>query len=595
MPGVRSGIARLLPFLAWRKRVDARSLRADAVAGAVGALVVLPQGIAFATLAGLPPQYGLYCAIVPAIVAALFGSSWHLVSGPTNALSLVVFATVAPLALPRTDEYVTLVLTLTLIVGLIQLAMGVARLGGLVNFISHTVIVGFTTGAALLIFASQLPHFFGVPAGRGANFFDSVHRFASNIESIDAAITATAAVTLGVAVVARQTFRRVPYMIVAMVAGSAFAYVLSQSGFGSVPTAGALPSGIPALTLPSFDPDVWSKLVPAALALTVLGLTEAVSISRAIAQKSGQRIDGSQEFVGQGLSNVAGAFTSAYPSSGSFNRSGLNYESGARTPLASIIASLLLVVILFAVAPLGAYLPFAVMAAVLLVVAWGLIDIPEIRRIARTSRGDLFVFVVTFVATLVTALEFAVFVGVLASLLVYLHRTTHPSVTRVAPDASTPQRRFAALGTASRACPQLDILRLDGSLFFGAVEHVRDELEAARRERPEASHVLLLASGVNFIDTAGCEALVQASRTMRDSGATLYLCNLKPGVRVAMERSGFLDEFGRDRVWPTKADAIRALYKRFTVSQCESCTARIFTECHICLPNGMPRVIEATT
>jgi SulP family sulfate permease len=594
LPDVNPGIARFLPFLAWRHRVDARSLRADAAAGLVGALVVLPQGVAYATLAGMPPQYGLYCAIVPAIVAALFGSSWHLVSGPTNALSLVVFATIAPLAVPRTDEYVTLVLTLTLIVGLMQLAMGVARLGGLVHFISHTVIVGFTAGAALLIFASQLPYFFGVPAGRGANFFETVHRFVENVAGIDVAVAATAIVTLVVAIVARQSFRRVPYMIVAMAAGSGFAYVLARSGFADIPTAGALPPGLPALSLPSLDPDVWSKLVPAALALTVLGLTEASSISRAIAQKSGQRIDGSQEFIGQGLSNIAGAFTSAYPSSGSFNRSGLNYESGARTPLASIAAAVALAVVLTAVAPLGAYLPLAVMAALLFVVAWSLIDIPEIRRIARTSRGDLFVLAVTFVATLATALEFAIFVGVLASLLVYLHRTTHPSLTRVAPDVRTPQRRFTTAGPASRACPQLDILRLDGSLFFGAVEHVRDALEAARRERPEATHVLLLASGVNFIDTAGCEALVQASRTMRDSGATLYLCNVKPGVHAAMERSGFLDEFGRDRVWPTKADAVRALYKRFNVAQCESCAVRIFTECHICLPNGMPRVVQAT-
>ena len=594
MPGVKPGIARFLPFLAWRRRVDAGSLRADAAAGAIGALVVLPQGIAFATLAGLPPEYGLYCAIVPAIVAALFGSSWHLVSGPTNALSLVVFATVAPLAVPRSDEYIVLVLTLTLMVGLMQLAMGVARLGALVNFISHTVIVGFTAGAALLIFASQVPHFFGVPGSRGANFFESLHHFAGNVASIDVPITATAIVTLGVAIVARQTLRRVPYMIVAMVAGSAFAYVLAQSGFADVPTAGALPAGLPRLSLPSLDPDVWSKLVPAALALTLLGLTEAVSIARAIAQKSGQRIDGSQEFVGQGLSNIAGAFASAYPSSGSFNRSGLNYESGARTPLASVIASLVLLGILFAVAPLGAYLPLSVMAAVLFVVAWNLIDIAEIRRIARTSRSELFVLCVTFLATLATALEFAIFVGVLASLLVYLNRTTHPSLTRVAPDARTPQRRFTAVGPASRTCPQIDILRLDGSLFFGAVEHVRDELETARRQRPEASHVLLVASGVNFIDTAGCEALLQASRAMRDSGATLYLCNLKPGVETAMQRSGFLDDFGSERVWPTKADALRALYKRLAVGQCSACTARIFTECHICLPNGMPRIVAAT-
>ena len=582
-----------LPFLSWRQRVTPATLRADLVAGLVGALVVLPQGVAYATLAGLPPQYGLYCAIVPAIVAALWGSSWTMVSGPTNALSLVVFATVAPLALPRSDDYIALVLTLTLIVGLMQLAMGVARLGALVNFISHTVIVGFTAGAGLLIVAAQLPNFFGVHGG-GNGFFESLHAFARNVATIDPWITATGGVTLVVAIIAKQTLRRVPYMIVAMVAGSAFAYVLAQSEFANVPTAGALPSGLPMLSLPSFDPEVWRKLVPAALALTVLGLTEAVSISRAIATKSGQRIDGNQEFIGQGLSNIAGAFTSSYPSSGSFNRSGVNYEAGARTPLASVASALFLVAILFAVAPLAVYLPLAVMAALLFVVAWGLIDFAEMRRIARTSRGDFFVLAVTFVATLTIALEVAIFVGVLASLLVYLNRTTHPSLTRVVPDARTPQRRFNPHDDAMRLCPQLDILRIDGSLFFGAVEHVRDEIEAARRQRPEATHVLLVGSGVNFIDIAGCECLVQAARYLRDTGATLYLCNLKPSVHAALERGGFLADIGRERVWPTKADAIRSLYKRFDMPVCTACTVRIFTECHIALPNGAPRLVPAT-
>ncbi|MCC6194514.1 MAG: SulP family inorganic anion transporter [Burkholderiales bacterium] len=581
---------KLLPFLAWRDRVTPATLRDDLVAGVISALVVLPQGVAYATLAGLPPQFGLYCAILPAIVAALWGSSWHLVSGPTNALSLVVFATVAPLAAPRTEEYIALVLTLTLLVGFMQLAMGLARLGALVNFISHTVIVGFTAGAGLLIIAAQLPHFFGVPAVRDAGFFESLHAFVRNLGKIDPWIAATAVATLVVALIAKQTLRRVPYMIVAMVAGSAVAYVLARSGFAQVPTVGALPSGLPLPSMPSLDPEVWRKLAPAALALTVLGLTEAVSIGRAIALRSGQRIDGTQEFIGQGLSNVAGAFTSSYVSSGSFNRSGINHEAGAQTPLASVTGALVLIVILFAVAPWGAYLPMAVMAALLFVVGWGLIDFAEMRRIARTSRGDFAVFLVTFAATLTIALEVAIFVGMLASLLVYLNRTTHPSLTRVVPDMRTPQRRFAAPAGHAQLCPQIDILRVDGSLFFGATEHVRDELEAARRERPEASHVLLVGSGVNFIDIAGCEALVQAARYLRDTGATLYLCNLKPGVHAALERGGFLEEIGRERVWPTKADALRALYQRFDAGICSACTARIFTECHANLPSGLPRV-----
>lgn len=584
-------VARLFPFLAWRHRVGAASLRADLLAGAVGALVVLPQGVAYATLAGMPPQYGLYCAIVPAIVAALWGSSWHLVSGPTNALSLVVLATVAPLAVPGSGEYIGLVLTLTLLVGAVQLAMGLARLGALVNFISHTVIVGFTAGAALLIVAAQLPRFFGVPSAGDANFFRGLHAFARNFAQLDPLVTATGVVTLVAAILSRRYLRRIPYMAAAMVAGSVFAYVLQRAGAGSVPTVGALPSGIPQLSLPSFDPDTWRTLAPAALALTVLGLTEAVSIARAIAQKSGQRIDGNQEFIGQGLSNIAGAFTSSYPSSGSFNRSGVNYEAGARTPLAAVTAAVFLVAILLAVAPLAAYLPHAVMAGLLFVVAWGLIDFAEMRRVARTSSGDLVVLVVTFVATLTIALEVAIFVGMLASLLFYLNRTTHPSLTRVAPDRQTPQRRFVPEKPGTDRCPQLDILRVEGSLFFGAVEHVRDEIERARRERPDATHVLLVGSGINFIDVAGCECLVQTQRYVRDTGAALYLCNLKPAVHDALVRGGFAEAIGPGCIFPTKADAIAAIYPTLDSATCATCDVRLFVECNGALPDGSARVI----
>jgi SulP family sulfate permease len=440
-----------------------------------------------------------------------------------------------------------------------------------------------------------LRNFTGVASPADVHFFGLLREFARNVASFDPWILATGVVTLVTAVAAKQVLSRFPYMIVAMLVGSAFAYVVSRAGFASVPTVGALPPRLPPLSLPSFDLDVWRTLAPTALALTVLGLTQAISIARAVAVKAGQRIDGNQEFIGQGLSNIAGAFTSSMPSSGSINRCGLNFEAGAKTPLAAVFSAVLLAAILLVVAPLAAYLPLAVMAALLFVVAWGLVDVAEIRRIARTNRGDLFALAMTFVATITVQLEFAIFVGVLASLLVYLNRTTHPSLTRVAPDARTPQRRFAPLSAHGRTCPQLDILRIDGSLFFGAVEHVRDELEAARRERPHATHVLLVGSGMNFIDIAGCECLVQLSRYLRDTGATLYLCNLKPGVHAALDRGGFLDEIGRERTWPTKADAIRALYKRFDVAVCDACTARIFTECHIALPNGMPRLVAAAT
>jgi sulfate permease, SulP family len=532
-------LQRVFPFIAWRTRVDRASLRSDALAGLIGALVVLPQGVAYATLAGLPPHYGLYTAMIPAIVAALWGSSWHMISGPTNALSLVVFATLAPLAAPGGAEFVTFALTLSLMMGAAQLAMGLARLGTLVNFISHTVVVGFTAGAGLLIIAAQLTHFFGIRVDAGARFFATLHQVALALPSLDPWVTATGAVTLAAAIAARRFVPRVPYMIVAMIVGSVFGFALIRLAGVAIPVVGELPSAFPALSLPSFDPEVWRKLAPAALALTVLGLTEAVSIARAIALKSGQRIDGNQEFVGQGLSNVAGAFFSAYPSSGSFNRSGVNYEAGARTPLAGVLSALLLVAVLLVVRPLAAWLPLTVMAALLFVVAWGLIDVGEMRRILRANRGDAVVLIVTFVATLTVQLEFAIFVGVLASLLVYLNRTTRPRVERLP----------APAGAASMAA-----VRIDGSLFFGAVEHVRDALESVRRSGER--DLLIVASGVNFVDVAGAALLAHIAREVRDGGGALYLADVKPQVREGLEKAGVIDAIGEDRVIDSAADAL---------------------------------------
>jgi sulfate permease, SulP family len=584
---------RFFPFLAWRDRVTRNTLRADLIAGLVGALVVLPQAVAFATLAGMPIEYGLYCAMVPVAVAALWGSSWHQVSGPTNTISLAVFATVAPLAVPGSDAYVQLVLTLAMLIGLLQFAMGLARLGTLVNFISQTVVVGFTAGAGLLIFAAQLRNFTGVPVAAGGGLLASVGEFVRGIRSIDPWIAATGLVTLAAAIAVKRLSPRFPFMIAAILAGSAFGYLLSRLGIAHVPTIGALQAGLPPISAPSFDPAVWRTLAPAALALTALALAQAVSVSRAVAAKSGQRIDGNQEFIGQGLSNIAGAFTSSFPSSGSFNRILVNYEAGARTPLAAVFSAFFLLVVVLAVAPLAAYLPLASMAAVLFVVAWGLIDVAEMRKIVRTSRGEALVLAITFLSTLALQLEFAIFVGVLTSLLVYLNRTTHPSLTAVTPDPESPQRRFnAAAGNTAvpRAqCPQLALLRVDGSLFFGAVEHVRDELRAIRLASPSRRRILLIGSGINFVDVAGGELLVQEARVADESGGALFLTGLKRVVRDVLERGGFLARLGRERLFVTKDDAIRAIYPMLDSAICRNCTARIFNECATTLPDGSRR------
>ncbi|HET8538531.1 MAG TPA: SulP family inorganic anion transporter [Anaeromyxobacter sp.] len=579
MSGGRLTLRDALPFLRWWPRVSGETLRGDLVAGLTGAIIVLPQGVAFATIAGLPPQYGLYTAIVPAVVAALFGSSWHLVSGPTTAISIVVFATISPLAEPGSAEFVSLALTLTFLVGAIQLGMGLARMGSLVNFISHTVVIGFTAGAAILIASSQLKNFFGVPIPRGASFSGTIHALVTQASDVNPYVTAVGAITLVSGVLVRRFAPRFPFMIAAMLVGSAAGVAISAA-FGpgtGIRTVGALPSTLPPLSHPTLSMETVKLLAGSAFAVTMLALTEAVSIARAIAVRSEQRIDGNQEFVGQGLSNLLGSFFSSYASSGSFNRSGVNYDAGARTPLAAAFASVILAFVILAVAPLAAYLPVAAMAGILFLVAWGLIDFRHIRGILRASRSESAILVATFLSTLFLELELAIYVGVILSLAVYLNRTSRPPVHAIVPLRRDPARFSVAAGQA--ACAQLEVVEVHGSLFFGAIDHVQRRLQEIDERDARHKHVLIVADGINFADIAGAEMLAREARRRRRMGGGLYLVGLKPRTLEVLRAGGYLDEIGEANVFDDRAHAIRQIRGRLDPAECGACGARVFEPC----------------
>ena len=586
----RGWLFALLPFLRWGPLITRDSLRADTIAGLTGAIIVLPQGVAFATLAGMPPQYGLYAAMVPAIIAALFGSSRHLVSGPTNVISIFVFASLSPIADPGSGDYIQLALTLAFLTGVMQLAMGIARMGALVNFISHTVVVSFTAGAACLIFAAQIKNFFGIGIERGASLTKTVQQFILNLDDVNLYVTGVGVVTLVAGIAARRYLPKFPYMITAMLIGSLFAVALNAF-FGAevtqIATVGALPAMIPQLSAPDLSFDSLKGTLPIAFAVTILALTEAVSIARAIALKSGQHIDANQEFIGQGLSNVAGSFFSSYASSGSFNRSGANYEAGARTPLAAIFSALILIVLLLVIGPLVAYLPLAVMGAILFMVAWGLIDLHHMRNILKTSKRETAIMLVTFLAALFTNLEFAIYSGVLLSLMIYLTRTSRPWVRDVKPDPAPDSYHFSA-DTGLPDCPQLKMIRINGSIFFGAVEHVQRNLEMIDELNPTQKHVLIVASGINFVDVAGAEMLLQEASRRRRLGGGLYFYRFKDEAMQLMEKGGYTDAIGKDHFFPVKVSPVAGIYARLDPEICRRCRARIFRECSIALPNGEP-------
>lgn len=571
----------LAPFMAWLPGVGRTELKADLIAALTGAIVVLPQGVAFATIAGMPPEYGLYAGMIPAIIAAFFGSSRHLVSGPTTAASVVLFSALSLIAIPGTPDYVALALTLTFMVGVLELALGLARMGALVNFISHSVVVGFTAGAALLIAAKQLKHFFGVTMDSGGHFHDILIQFGHHIVEINPSATLVAVSTLLIGIAVKRWVPRVPYMIAAMVGGSLVAlaldFLLGADKTG-IATVGALPASLPPLSAPALTLDNIKHLAPSALAVTLFALTEAVSIGRSLAARGGYRIDGNQEFIGQGLSNIAGSFFSGYVATGSFNRSGVNYEAGARTPLAAAFAGFLLMLIVLLVAPLAGYLPKAAMAGILFLVAWGLIDFEEIRHILHASRRETAVLAVTFFSALFLELEFAIFAGVLLSLVLYLDRTSKPRIVTLTPDPRLPNRAFSSDPDITQ-CPQMRIVRIDGSLFFGSVNHVEQFFDRLRAEHPEQKHLALVASGINFVDLQGGGALAVEARRRKEAGGGFYLIGVKQGLWDTLERCGCMDATGARNVFQSKNAAIHAIFQKLDRSVCETCQQRVFTEC----------------
>ncbi len=573
---------RVFPFLLWRQMVTRRSLKSDFIAGLTGAIVVLPQGVAFATIAGMPPEYGLYAGMVPAVIAALYGSSHHLVSGPTTAASIVLFSALSVYAEPGSAEYVALALTMTFMVGVLELALGLARMGAIVNFISHSVIVGFTAGAAILIASKQLKNFFGVEIPRGAHLPEILHYFWLQIGDINLYITAVAFITLFSGIAVKRWIPKIPYLIASMLLGSLSALLLNRI-FGvdvtGITSVGALPDTLPPLSRPDFSLDTIKHLSTSALAVTMFALTEAVSIGRSLAMRSGQRIDGNQEFIGQGLSNLAGSFFSGYVATGSFNRSGLNYQAGAKTPLAAVFAGSFLIVIVVMVGPLAAYLPNAAMAGILFLVAWGLIDFHEIKHVLKSSRRETGILAVTFFGALFLELELAIFSGVLLSLVLFLMRVAKPRIVTRSPDPRLPKHAFSS-DPGLPQCPQLRLLRIDGSLFFGSVNHVQEVFAEIEAQSPEQKHLAIVCQGINFADIQGGDTLAREAQARRVRGGDLYLINTKQGLWDALEKYGSLDIIGANRVFQSKRAAITGIYNKLDRDICKTCTQRIFYECN---------------
>lgn len=502
----------LLPFLAWLPRQTPRSVRQDLLVGLSGAILALPQSIAYALIAGLPAEYGLYAAIVPVIIACLWGSSWHLICGPTAAISIVLYASVSPLAVSGSSDYISLILLLTFLAGAFQLVLGLVRFGALVNFVSHSVVLGFTLGAAVVIALGQLPNLLGIELASQATALKTLQDLLSHAGEIDLPALTLGLATLLLGLLLKLWRPRWPSLLISLLLVSLVAWLLPQ-WFGQVARVPAFSGQLPPLSpLPLLDFELILRLLPSAVAVGMLGLVTSLSIARSLASRSEQMIDANQEIRAQGLSNMVGSVFSGYLSSGSFTRSGLSYDAGARSPLAGVFSALW--VALFAVTGAGliAHLPIPAMAGSILLICWGLIDVRGIRALFRVSRAEFLVMALTAMATLLLELQTAIYAGVLASLFFYLKRTSQPRVL---------QSREG----------ETDVLRVGGSIFFGAAHYLQ-----VRLQRCQGPHVLIDARQVNFIDYSGVDMLHREARRLMRNGGSLTLQRARPQVVEELQK-----------------------------------------------------------
>ena len=565
----------------WTQRVTPTTLRSDALAGLLGAVLVLPQGIAFATLAGLPPEYGLYTAIVPCIIAALFGSSWHVMSGPTNANSLALFAMLSPLALAFTPAYIQLALAVTLMVGVMQFLIGVLRLGSLANFISPAALFGFTSGAAVLIAVYALPDFLGLPPAKERGALAVLMQVGSQLAQLDKSALLVGVTTVLVALGVRYVRPGWPFMLIGLAAATALAVGASLT----VRTVGHISTPWPQFALPNFTDVSWasvSELLGLAFALTIVALGQAISIAKAVAAKSGQRIDANREFRGQGLSNIIGGFFSCYVSCGSMNRSMPSLQAGARTPLAAVFSAFLLLALVAVSSALLAKIPMAALAGLLLLVSVSLFDATRWREVFTLSRTEFGVALATLIATLTIRLEMAILLGTLLSLMTFLYRTSKPAMRTMGFDQEGADRQFAVLDNNPNAlaeCPQLKLLRMEGEVYFGATQHVADKLHELRHQPSPQRHLLVMGKSMNFIDLAGAKLWEQELNARRAMGGDLYFHRPRPEVIAMWQTTGFTRLLGPEHQFPDKRVAIATIFPKLDKQICRTCTVRVFWEC----------------
>lgn len=551
----------VFPILEWLPNYNKKDLVGDLSAGLIVAIMLIPQGIAYAMLAGLPPVVGLYASTVPLIVYALFGTSRHLGVGPIAIISLLVLSAVSPLAEPGTGEYVSLVILLTFMVGILQFAMGALRLGFIVNFVSHAVISGFTSASAIIIGFSQFKHLLGIPL-QSENVFMILWETTKRLPEVNPVTLSIGIGSILLLLFLGKHFPKAPAPLAAVVLSISLVYFLGLHGLG-VSIVGDVPGGLPEISVPFLDLKMETvlALLPIALTIAFIGFMESIAIAKAIAMKEKYKVSSNQELIGLGLANVAGSVFSAYPVTGAFSRSAVNYQAGGRTQLASIITAVIIILTLLFFTGLFYYLPNAVLAAIIMVAVYQLIDIKEARYLFKVNKTDGMTWVITFLAALIIGVEQGILTGFAVSLIFFIWRSAYPHTAELGYLKREDVFRDISHHPGAKVDPEILIFRVDRSLYFANMAFFEDVLYERVQEKPDVKWIILDFSAVNSIDAVAIHSLERIIEDYGKRNIQFKFARIKRPVKDMLKKAGYEERLGVHMDYYSLRQALDAIDK----------------------------------
>jgi SulP family sulfate permease len=567
---------RLFPFSRWiGKLKNPEVLRADLIAGITVALILVPQSMAYAQLAGLPPYYGLYAAFLPGIVAALFGSSRQLATGPVAVVSLLTASALEPIAGTNPELYIAYAVMLAFMVGIFQIALGLLRLGVLVNFLSHPVVTGFTNAAAIIIGTSQLGKLFGVSVEKAEHTYETVfNTLVAAFNSTHMETMLMAIVALSIMIAMKRWTPRAPNVLAAVVVTTGVSWLIGFEQMGGA-VVGKIPEGLPPLAMPTLDFQTMGQLLSVTVAIALIGFMEAISIAKAMAASTRQRLDANQELVGQGLGNIFSSLSQGYAVSGSFSRSAVNFGVGAKTGFSAVVTGVVVGITLLWLTPLLYHLPQATLAAVIIMAVINLVKIEPIKHAWMVQRHDAAVAIITFVLTIIWAphLDKGIMVGVLLSLALFLYRSMAPRIAVLSrdPDGSLRDAEVRKLET----CRNISLIRFDGSLYFANTGYFEDKILERVALKPDLQFVIIDAEGINSIDSTGEEMLGMLIERLREAGVELIFARAKKQLWDTFDRTGLMEKLGRDHMFALRTQAFNYAWDKLGDNHAETCPLRV--------------------